>query len=177
MQVPMMLGAGEVAYAVSSAQVLQRTAETVNYQHSSMFAFGRPAFMVGAFAANAMMNRSARQRAERAAAAQWRWRDSGHLFLTNQRLALQGSLSWADFWFGALRSVNTDHLSLMMYLDGCPPTALRCPSPGWWYVALHWLIYGSVPSISVPADLLERAAAIRDAANGNVLERPRPTEG
>ena len=176
-QAPIILGAGEAAYAASSAEVFQRTAETSSYQESSMFAFGPPAFMVGAFAANAMANGAARRRAEQQVAAQWRCCDSGNLFLTNQRLALQGSLSWSDWWFGALRSVSTNHAALLMYLDGCPPTAVRCPIPGWWYVALHWLSQGAVPDVTTPPEVLERAAEIRKAGQAAAIEKPRAAEG
>lgn len=73
------------------------------YEHSSLVAFGRPAFMVGAYAVNAMANSSRRRAAERNAEVRWREHQPVQVIATTERfLCHTANHGWLSFWFAGV---------------------------------------------------------------------------
>ncbi|QAY59389.1 hypothetical protein ET475_04870 [Microbacterium protaetiae] len=74
----------------------------VAYRQTSTFAFGRPAFVVGALAVGAIANASARSRATAQASPQWRdWQPTA-VYVSNRRIVVDVGGQWLSFDYSTI---------------------------------------------------------------------------
>lgn len=149
---PIPLFAGELAYSQQPAQLFTYCGQDVNYdQH--VLAFGRQLLFMATLGISTVANRSRRRQAERAAAPQWRAINHGRAFLTNRRVAIQGTNGWADLWLEHLRHVEPiAPRGMVLFFDGVVPYQLALPWPEYHVVLLRFLAWGERPGSSPTGD-------------------------
>jgi hypothetical protein len=123
---------GEVFLVDGDADYARYYGHDVHYTQSHAVAFGRPAFVVGVLAVNAMVNASARARAQRLARAQWRESQRLHVLATNQRLLCEvAGQGWLSFYYQAMSAIypEAEKWTLVCQFDGgAAPLMLTGPS-------------------------------------------------
>ncbi|WP_424467226.1 hypothetical protein [Pseudoclavibacter helvolus] len=93
---------GEVFFQDAPATYGRYYGRDVSYSTTSGFFFGNPAFVVAGLAVTAMGNASAKSRAEREAAEQWREWQTARVLVSNQRLVCFAGGRWLSFWYSGV---------------------------------------------------------------------------
>lgn len=79
----------------------------------------------------------------------------GRAFLTNRRVAIQGTNGWADLWLEHLRHVEPlAPRGMVLFFDGVVPYQLALPWPEYHVVLLRFLAWGERPGSSPTGDPL-----------------------
>jgi len=138
------LDPGEVGYGESVAGYARFYGMDVTYRQNSSFWFGSAAFVAAGLAADAIGNASARNRAQRMAASQWR--DHAHVrtMLTNRRLLCDYQNQWLNFWHEGIIEFAFDapSWSLVLRYQSGSPLMLHGPAVPWFAVAVAHIVYG-----------------------------------
>lgn len=124
-------GYGENAYFQGTATYSRMYGGDGSYTTTGLFAFGGPAFTIGALAANGYVNHRRKLAAQRAAAVQWREHQQVGIIGTSHRLLINTAQSgWLPFDYGAVTEYYPDLTawSLTMGFGGeSPPLRLIGP--------------------------------------------------
>lgn len=131
--------------------------KTVSYSRGFFAAFGSPAWLAASLGGSALYNNYQRTKAEAEAAAQWRLVDHGILHVTNQRLCLQGRLSWVDIPLGDIRALDALPEGVVIHRQSQSPVMIATSATAYLYVLLSFLISGQVTRVPLPADFVDRA--------------------
>lgn len=139
-EVPIRLGSNEFCHLqtgfILSVYAAAR-AQTPN--QGFLVAFGDPLLLAASIGGSLLYNAHQQERARAAAAIQWRAADQGIVYLTNQRICLQGHVQWRDIPFSSLRSLDPYPDGIVLYQEGLPPTKLATSWLEYFYVMLSWL--------------------------------------
>lgn len=96
----LVLKPGEHAILQTGAGYSRLYGTSGQYTRGTTLAVGRPAFVLGALAAQGVANHARRRAAERAAAVQWREHQHAPVIVTTQRfLCNTHARGWLSFWF------------------------------------------------------------------------------
>jgi hypothetical protein len=139
------LNPGEALIASLLTDVQQFSGADVTYTQTSFIGFGSPAFLIGGLAGSAFVNASRRRQAERAATPQWRWVETGTLYITTHRLALCGSAAWIDWYYHALHGMFAQPAGIVVVAGGSQHTRFVIHNPLTHLVLIRFLAYGEVP--------------------------------
>lgn len=109
------------------AQYSRFYGQNVSYGQTSTFAFGHPAFVVGALAMTAVANGASRSSARRQAAEQWREHQEARVLVSNRRLICVADGRPLTFDFSAMVAVypEVDQRTLVCQFDGAEPLMLH----------------------------------------------------
>jgi uncharacterized RDD family membrane protein YckC len=129
----------------------------VSYNRAFFAAFGSPAWLAASLGGSALYNNYQRTRAEAEAAAQWRLVDHGIVHVTNQRLCLQGRLSWVDISLGDVRALDALPEGVVIHRQGQSPVMIATSATAYLYVLLSFLISGQVINVPLSVDFVDRA--------------------
>lgn len=171
------LNPDEVAYAEAVLGYARFYGTSVSYQSSSTLLLGSATFVAAGLAANAMMNSSARRRAEMSAAAQWRDHAPVRTMLTSQRLLCDYRGRWLSFWHNGIVEFQGDlaqWLFVLRYEVG-DPIMLHGPAAPWFAVSTAHLVYGGqglhLPALGAIAwSVAEAATHQRRSITGEVVD-------
>ena len=133
--------------------------KAVRYNRAFFAAFGSPAWLAASLGGSALYNNYQRTRAQTEAAAQWRPVDHGIFHVTNQRLCLQGRLSWVDIPIGDVRALDALPEGVVIHRQNQSPIMVATSATAYLYVLLSFLISGQVIRVPLPADFVDRARA------------------
>lgn len=151
--VNMILSAGEDCYGHMPVTVQQYTGADVEYtkKGGGYIIGGSPGgFVLGSiysaekFATNVVGNAARKEAARRKSMTQWRALDKGTLFMTNRRLAVQGSQQWFDIYAEHIRMADCDGVGIVLEISGWPATRLDVPAADYWFVMLQKIFYSRV---------------------------------
>ena len=129
----------------------------VSYSRGFFAAFGSPAWLAASLGGSAFYNNYRRTKAEAEAAAQWRVVDHGIIHVTNERLCLQGRLSWVEIPLGDVRALDALPEGVVIHRQSQSPVMIATSNTAYLYVLLSFLISGQVISVPLPADFVDRA--------------------
>ncbi|MEJ1090467.1 hypothetical protein [Microbacterium istanbulense] len=121
---------GERFFACLPLTYARYYGKDVGYTTSGMVAVGSPAFVVGAFAVSAIANASARSRAAKEAAPQWREWQQTTAYVTNHRIVTYVNGEWLTFEYGAISALYPDVASnaLVCQFGSTEPLLLSGPA-------------------------------------------------
>lgn len=98
---------GETAFVDCPAGYARYYGTTVSYTQTSGAFVGHPAFVIAGLGVTAISNSSARRRANRMAADQWREHQQVRCLVTDQRILVQRADSqWLSFYYSAMVSMH-----------------------------------------------------------------------
>jgi hypothetical protein len=97
--------AGERFFASAPMTYARYYGQDVQYSSGGGFAFGHPAFVVGAMAVSSTANSISRSNARAQAAQQWREWQIAHVLISNQRLVVNAAGQWMSFPYDAMTAV------------------------------------------------------------------------
>lgn len=139
---PMRLQPGEHCVGTSQVGLMQFVGADVTWTEKRGGGWGIGSMLVMG-AVNAVGNSRRETEARRKAAPQWRLVDTGQMWLTNVRFAVQGS-EWINLWHENIDATNCDGLSIEVHYAGMPPTRIRINYADWWFVMLNWVAFAEV---------------------------------
>lgn len=116
----------------------------VTYTKPGYFAFGSPAFVLGAALVNVAARSAAKSAAQRAAAAQWRFYGRHSCLLTTRRVLFNLDGRWEGDRISEVRDIQphlAQHALDVFY--GQEPIRLVGPAAPWQAVAMLYLKYGN----------------------------------
>lgn len=166
------LDPGEVGYGESVAGYARFYGMDVTYRQNSSLWFGSAAFVAAGLTADAIGNASARNRAQRMAASQWR--DHAHVrtMLTNRRLLCDYQNQWLNFWHEGIIEFAFDapSWSLVLRYQSGSPLMLHGPAVPWFAIAVAHIVYGP-HGMRLPgfAPLAQATAYRRQAIAGEIV--------
>lgn len=134
--------------------------KAVSYSRGFFAAFGSPTWLAASLGGSALYNNYQRTKAETEAAAQWRLVDQGILHVTNQRLCLQGRLSWADIPLGDIRALDALPEGVVIHRQGKSPVMIATSAIAYLYVLLSFLISGQAIRVPLPVEFVDRARRV-----------------
>ena len=152
-----MLGPAEYVAHCESFSQYAYSLRAVSYDRAFVAAFGSPAWLAASLGGSALYNNYQRTKAEAEAAARWRPVDHGILHVTNQRLCLQGRLSWVDIPLSDIRAVDALPEGVVIHRQSQSPVMIATSATAYLYVLLSFLINGQVIRVPLPADFVDRA--------------------
>ena len=120
---------GEAIYACGRVEYARFYGQDVQFQTSSTFAFGSPAFVAGAMIGSAIQNSRVRKQAYEASIARWREIQFVDMWLTNERIIVNVGGRWLEFWLGGVVAVFPDPANFSMVLQFGDTEALRLTGP------------------------------------------------
>jgi hypothetical protein len=104
-----MLGAGETLLLDVPMNYARYYGTDTTYRQSSVFAVGRPAFVIGSAIGNAIGNAAARNAAIAAASPMWREHQVTRTLVTNHRIMCRtGASGWLSFYFSGVSACYPD---------------------------------------------------------------------
>jgi hypothetical protein len=109
------------------------------------WAGGLPGLAIGG-AINAVGNSRRKAAAAREAAERWRLIGSYRVYVTTQRIAIEGGSEWHEIWLQDLRRLERTETALELQTVGQPPTRLHAAPTAYWYVLLRRLAFNELPS-------------------------------
>lgn len=103
--------------------------QDVHYSTGGGFAYGPPAFVIGALAVTGIANSVARSNVRAAAAEQWREWQTGLVLVSNQRLVVNAGGQWLTFDFGAMTAIypEVSAQTLVCQFESAAPLLLQGP--------------------------------------------------
>jgi len=113
-----------------------------SYVHKTRVGFGFLGLAVAAGTAAGNKVREGRASAE--AAARYRLVEQGPMYLTDQRLSVQGSAQWIDLWHSNVRASSCDGEAINLTVADLPPIQLRVWAADYWYVLFRWLAHNEL---------------------------------
>lgn len=141
-RVPFHLPPGECCYSHHQGDIAQLLAGDGTYVKKSTFGIGVLPFAM--MAANAVGNSHRRNAAAREAMPRFRLLDSGNVYLTDRRLAIQGRMGWIDVWYQDIRMSYCDGIAVRLEMAGAPPLRL-CAWPAYWiYAMIRFMSLGEI---------------------------------
>ena len=143
------LHAGEFCVGVTAGPILQWLDSEGEYtKKSGGYLFGGGgvglAFNAVRLTSNLMGNGVRKARASREAAFQWRPVESGQVFVTNRRFAIQGARQWIDLWYQDIRMADCNGRAVELEISGLPRTALQITMPDYWFVMFNKVAYDRI---------------------------------
>lgn len=145
---------GECYFCTIGVRVHVYTDVTVEYSES-MFIAGRGLTGMALTAgASMLLNKANRERARREAAAQWRDLGDSNVHITDHRLVMRIEGHLESLWYGAGMTEfapRWDEYAAYIGVDDSPPLRLVGPGVPYLSVMVHFLIFGSVPSMATTA--------------------------
>ena len=139
-EVPIKLGFSEVCHLQTGFRLsVYAAARAQAPNHAFVAAFGDPWLLAASIGGSLLYNAHQQEQARAAAAIQWRAADQGIVYLTNQRICLQGHVQWRDIPFSSLRSLDPYSDGIVLYQEGLSPTKLATSWLEYFYVMLSWL--------------------------------------
>lgn len=169
---PIPLFAGEALFSKVPFAVSEFSGRDA-YYNQTWVGVGTPLMFAATLGVSAMANQARKRRARAEAAPQWRQLNQGVLYMTNQRLAMQGALGWWDVHLGSIR--NSDVVpgdGMVLFLDGSNPMKVSMPWPEWHFVLFHYLAYGRVLPIDLPAEVAPHAPTREPHSNRELPPSP-----
>ena len=149
---------GEFCAGEAPATVVQWVTGDGTYVHKSGGYWGGGLVgLVALRSANAIGNSRRRKRAERESQGGWQPVDSGRMFLTNKRIAVQGTQP-VDMWFQYIQSAGCDGTALQVQVQGWSPMRLVVPQPDYWFVMFNKLAYGRLVLPPLPSEETSQTA-------------------
>ena len=136
------LSAGEECYAVERCLMHQFLEGDATYVHRHTSGIG-PRALLGKLG-DAVGNEMRRRRAEVRAEPHFQPVDTGNVYLTNLRFAVQGEAQWSDLWFEYIRMSACDERAIYLDLPDEPRVALEVPGAPFYFVLFHWLDRGDI---------------------------------
>lgn len=168
------LNPGEVGYGESLLGYARFYGVNVTYHQSNSFWFGSAAFVAAGLAADAIGNASARNKAQRMAASQWRDHAQARVMLTNRRLFCDYQNDWLSFWHEGVVEFACDlsQWSFVLRYQVGNPLMLHGPAAPWFAVAVAHIVYGP-QGMLLPAfaPLAHATAHRRQAITGEVVRQ------
>ncbi|QXC46173.1 hypothetical protein [Rhodococcus qingshengii] len=125
------LGHNEFAILQTEAMYARLWGGDGTYFRNSTFAFGNPAFVVGALAASAIGNAARKRAAQRNAQVTWREHQHVSVIVTNHRfLCHTHSQGWLSFYFNAVSEFYPDlhGWTVNLVFENAVPLQLSGPS-------------------------------------------------
>lgn len=143
------LQAGEFCVGTTAGVILQWLDSEGEYtKKSGGYLFGGGgvglAYNAVRLSSNLMGNSIRKARASRQAASQWRTVESGNVFVTDRRFAIQGARQWIDLWYQEIRMADCNGRAIELEIGGLPRTALQIPTPDYWFVMFNKLAYDRI---------------------------------
>lgn len=119
--------AGERFFAAVPMTYARYYGQDVHYSSGGGFAYGHPAFVIGAMAVSGIANGIARSNARAQAAEQWRDWQTAHVLVSNRRLVVNASGRWLSFDYGAITAVFPEvrELTLVCQFPDSSPLLLQ----------------------------------------------------
>jgi hypothetical protein len=139
---------GEECYGVVAADVEQWLEGDGTYTKKYVaWAGGLSGLALGA-AINAAGNSRRKAAAAREAAERWRMIGHYRIYITNQRVALEGGgrREWHEIWLQDARRVARDNSSVVIETANSPSIRLHVAPTEYWYTLLRWLVLDELPS-------------------------------
>jgi hypothetical protein len=164
------LAPGEQLVSRTTGSFLQYTAENVSYTTSTI-AFGGPVMFATSLLGSVLYNSSKLRQAERYAAPQWRHLDSGTVYFTNARLAIEGHENWLDVYYPHIRSSQLQGGGILLRFAEAPPLLLQVWRPYTHLLLLRFFAYGEIPSFGEPDQETARSTTKEPAARRAELPR------
>lgn len=121
--------AGEVFITDAPVHYARYYGQTVTYTTSGGAFFGSPAFVAAGLIGTAIVNASARSRAEALAREQWREHRTVRLVATNQRFCCHVGQNWLSFYYSSFSAVypSAEHRSLVCTFADSEPLLIEGP--------------------------------------------------
>ena len=141
-----LLAPGESALLCTTAVYSRFVRGDGAYTPASVFAFGRPAMLVGALAVQGFVNRRRKAAAQHEAVPKWRWQQPVDVIVTTHRLLCNCcDRGWQSFWFCRVTEFYPDleHWTLTMGFGGAmPPLRLTGPTTPALSLWSAWAVLG-----------------------------------
>jgi hypothetical protein len=144
MEPPFRVEPGEVCYSAHDVQVLQSLEGDGAWVKKRTYGIGLIPFAM--MAGNAVGNSARKRAAARDAQAVFRPVDGGRLFVTSERLAIQGH-QWIDVWYRNIRNSYCDEGAITLELSGSSPVQLRTWPAYWVFAMMRFVAWGEVVSL------------------------------
>lgn len=122
---------GEHALLSAEASYTRYCGTPAQYSPLPLLIAGRPAVMVGALAAQGIVNHRRKAAAQRRAAARWRWHQTSTMIVTTDRLLCQTTPHGrVSLWFADCSELHPDlqQWTLTLAFDSTPPIRLTGPA-------------------------------------------------
>jgi hypothetical protein len=143
----------EQIYATTACQLLEFSGANVNYRSGFAVGFGSPLLLAATIGGSLLYNSHQKNKAQAAAAPQWRGQNAGPLHVTNYRFALQGQLGWQDLFYNRIRASECLVDGIVIFFDGQPPLKLAIVWPEYFFVLFQWFAYHTVPKLTIDPSL------------------------
>ena len=141
---PLLLDAGEDAYSDLPLTYSRFYGMNVEYQQTTGLFLGSPLFMAAGYAATAVGNSMARNRAAAQAAPQWREHCLARTVVTNVRTRCLVNGQWIGFDHAAVVEFTADlpNAACVMTFNGVEPLCLNGIGAPWLAVLLSYFLHG-----------------------------------